>query len=107
SFEPELHIEDLGSSNGMRVREKKLTPNQTVDVYVGDTIELGSTALIVQRSPIAARLRRLWSHGAFEARLEDECARAERSGLPFSVVGVYLEESMPPGAVQETLGQEL
>ncbi|MFO0586158.1 MAG: sigma 54-interacting transcriptional regulator [Polyangiaceae bacterium] len=107
SFEPELHIEDLGSSNGVRVREKKLGPRQTVDVGVGDTIELGSTALIVQRSPAASRLRRLWSHGAFEARLEDECARAERSGLPFSVIRVHVEGTLPPVAVQETLGTEL
>ena len=107
SFEPELHIEDLGSSNGMRVREKKLVARQTVDVGVGDTIELGSTALIVQRSPMTARLRRLWSHGAFEARLEDECARAERSGLPFSVIRIHVEGALPPVAVQETLGQEL
>jgi len=107
SFEPELRIEDLGSSNGMRVREKKLVPRQTVDVFVGDTIELGSTALIVQRSPAASRLRRLWSHGAFEARLEDECARAERSGAPFSVIRIHVDTALPPVAVQETLGQEL
>jgi DNA-binding NtrC family response regulator len=107
SFEPELHIEDLGSSNGVRVREKKLVPLQTVDVYVGDTIDLGSTSLIVQRSPMSARLRRLWSHGAFEARLEDECARAERSGAPFSVMRIHVDGALPPVAVQETLGQEL
>ena len=106
-FEPLLQIEDLGSSNGVRVRDQKLVPRQTIDVYVGDTIDLGSTSLIVQRSPITTRLRRLWSHGAFEARLEDECARAERSGMPFSVLRVHVEGSLPPVAVQETLGQEL
>jgi two-component system response regulator AtoC len=106
-FEPELHIEDLGSANGMRVRDQKLVARQTIDVYVGDTIDLGSTSLIVQRSPTSARLRRLWSHGAFEARLEDECARAERSGAPFSVMRIHVEGALPPVAVQETLGQEL
>jgi two-component system response regulator AtoC len=106
-FEPLLHIEDLGSANGVRVRDQKLTAMQTVDVYVGDTIDLGSTSLIVQRSPMSARLRRLWSHGAFEARLEDECARAERSGAPFSVMRIHVEGVLPPVAVQETLGQEL
>ncbi len=106
-FEPLLHIEDLGSANGVRVRDQKLVAMQTIDVYVGDTIDLGSTSLIVQRSPMTARLRRLWSHGAFEARLEDECARAERSGAPFSVMRIHVEGSLPPVAVQETLGQEL
>jgi len=107
SFEPELRIEDLGSANGVRVRDQKLSAMQTVDVFVGDTIDLGSTSLIVQRSPTNARLRRLWSHGAFEARLEDECARAERSGAPFSVIRIHVEGQLPPVAVQETLGQEL
>ena len=106
-FEPLLQIEDLGSSNGVRVRDQKLVPRQTIDVYVGDTIDLGATSLIVQRSPTTARLRRLWSHGAFEARLEDECARAERSGQPFSVLRVHVEGTLPPVAIQETLGQEL
>lgn len=106
-FEPLLQIEDLGSSNGVRVRDQKLIPLQTIDVYVGDTIDLGSTSLIVQRSPATTRLRRLWSHGAFEARLEDECARAERSGMPFSVLRIHVEGALPPVAVQETLGQEL
>src|SRR5689334_10990457 len=72
-----IEVEDLGSSNGLRVRDLRLAPQQTVEIFPGDAIDLGSTTLIVQRNSATLRPRRLWTHGAFEARLEDECARAE------------------------------
>jgi two-component system, NtrC family, response regulator AtoC len=45
---PTLAIRDLGSSNGTIVRGQKLEGGQLTPIFVGDTIEVGSTVLIVQ-----------------------------------------------------------
>jgi two-component system response regulator AtoC len=104
---PRILLEDLGSSNGVRVREAPLERRQTVEILVGDAIDMGSTTLIVQRSTGTVRPRRLWTHGAFEARLEDECARAERSGGSFALVRLHVETSLPVTIVQELIWSEL
>jgi two-component system, NtrC family, response regulator AtoC len=45
---PELAVIDLGSSNGTFVRGHRIPSNELVPVTVGDTIEIGSTVVIVQ-----------------------------------------------------------
>ncbi|MBX3264360.1 MAG: sigma 54-interacting transcriptional regulator, partial [Labilithrix sp.] len=52
-----LAIEDLGSSNGTRVRGRLLAPNERVGVAPGDLVEIGSAMLIVQPAtpPASAR----------------------------------------------------
>jgi DNA-binding NtrC family response regulator len=75
-----IRLEDLGSANGTRVRERQLDSGETVDVAPGDVIELGSTLILLQRRETARRAKRVWSHGTFEGRLEDECSRCEAAG---------------------------
>ena len=48
-------------------------------------VSAGATVMIVQPGTTGPRLRHLWTHGYFEARVEDECARAEATGRPFAV----------------------
>ena len=98
-----LHVEDLGSSNGTKVRGERLEPNTVSSVSVGEVVDLGLTMMIVQRSATAGRPRRLWTHGYFEVRLEEECERAQRSGANFAVVRILLKESRPSVTVEETL----
>jgi two-component system response regulator AtoC len=100
-------LEDLGSANGVRVRDTQLSPNATVEVRPGDAIDAGSTTLIVQRGVASRRPRRVLSHGAFEARLEEECARAEGTRGVFAVLRIHAGGPVDPTAVQEALGREL
>ncbi len=44
-----LRLEDLGSANGTRVRERKLGRNEVVTVAPGDVVEVGTVVLVVQR----------------------------------------------------------
>lgn len=44
-----LMVRDLGSSNGTIVRGEKLAPNVDTPINVGETIDFGSTVVIVQR----------------------------------------------------------
>ncbi len=85
-----LHITDLGSRNGTIVHDERITANRAVDVSVGDSITIGGTVLIVQRTTHAARPRHVWSHGYFEARLEEECVRASGGAAPFAAARVRL-----------------
>src|SRR5262249_54194411 len=76
----------------------------------GDSIELGPVTLVLQRASKAEtmdRPRRLWTHAYFEGRLEEECARAELSGVPFAVLRVQLEGAAAPGVVQKVLADSL
>jgi DNA-binding NtrC family response regulator len=50
-----LQVRDLGSSNGTVVRGKKLPPNTDVPISVGETIDFGSTVVIVQREVLGGR----------------------------------------------------
>jgi len=81
-------IEDLGSANGTRVRGVNLEPHKAVPVALGEVMDLGSALVMVQQRPIATKEWRIWAHGYFEGRLEDECARAQRSGSSFGLVRI-------------------
>jgi two-component system response regulator AtoC len=86
-----LSIEDLGSANGTRVRDAIIEAHKPATIAAGEAIGIGSTVLIVQRSRWSPGPRRLWSHGHFENRLKDECARAEATGGRFALLRVRLE----------------
>jgi pSer/pThr/pTyr-binding forkhead associated (FHA) protein len=42
------YIEDLGSSNGVRVRGVRIEPRMPTSFSVGDVVELGSVVLVLQ-----------------------------------------------------------
>lgn len=46
-----VQIEDLGSSNGTRVRGEKIAPRKRVRLRVGDLIECGDAVLFVHAKP--------------------------------------------------------
>jgi hypothetical protein len=106
--ESRVFLEDLGSSNGVRVRDVLLERRGTVEILPGDPIDLGSTTLIVQRGLASTpRPRRLWTHGAFEARLEDECVRAERSGAAFAVLRLHVGSGGSVKTLHDAIWEEL
>ncbi len=100
---PALAIEDGGSVNGTRIRDAAATPGARFPVALDEPFTLGSVTLIVQRRVAPARARRVWSHGYFEGRLEDECARAARFGQVFALVHVVLERELPADVVRGAL----
>jgi two-component system, NtrC family, response regulator AtoC len=107
---PPMTVEDLGSSNGTRLRGRKLDASERAPLSLGDAIELGPVTLVVQRAAkteVADRPRRLWTHAYFEGRLEEECARAEISGVPFAVLRLQLEGAASPGIVQKVLNDSI
>jgi two-component system, NtrC family, response regulator AtoC len=72
-----LAIEDLGSANGTRVRDVRLTADARVEVSPGDVVELGKALCLVQGPARAGAPTAPWSEGYLAARL-DESATAPR-----------------------------
>ncbi len=96
-------IEDLGSANGTRVRGNQLKPGHPIAIAVGELIGLGTVSVIVQHQSRPARTRKMWTHDYFEARLEEECAREERSGVMFALMRIHADRRAPTSFVEETL----
>jgi DNA-binding NtrC family response regulator len=86
-----IEFVDLGSRNGSHVRGERASPNVPTAIRPGDTVSFGSTVLTLQRASATDKPRHIWNHGYFEARLEEECARAARDGTSFSVLRLRLE----------------
>jgi DNA-binding NtrC family response regulator len=101
-------IEDLGSANGTRVRGSLLSQGQAVELPAGESIELGGAIVMLQRRSMLTREWRIWAHGYFEARLEDECARAARSGTSFALLRIKVgDDSRSEIVVQQVIANTL
>jgi two-component system, NtrC family, response regulator AtoC len=102
-----LLIEDLGSSNGTRVRDSRIPPKQSVEVALGEPIDVGSVMIVVQQRAVPVHQRHIWAHGYFEARLEEECARAKRAGSEFVVVRLHCGGTISSRDVEACLSRQL
>ncbi len=97
-------IEDMGSANGTRVRGALIEAGFPMPVGLGEVMDLGSAMVMVQQRPTATREWRIWAHGYFEGRLEDECARAARTSAIFGLVRIRATEG---DLVQQVLANTL
>jgi two-component system response regulator AtoC len=101
-----LAIADLGSSNGTRIDGRPLVPHEAEPLLPGSVVTMGNTVMVVQRASAEARTRQLWSHGYFESRLEEECARAEQRKTTFAILQVRFD-TVVAGAVESCLSASL
>lgn len=104
---PEVTITDLGSANGTRLRGEQIAPEVTVKVPIGEAIEIGGAILMVQQRAVPTREWRIWAHGFFEGRLEDECVRASRAGSTFGLLRLIPSDATAPDVVQQVLANML
>jgi DNA-binding NtrC family response regulator len=102
----ELTIEDLGSRSGTRIGESVLEPGKAAPLAPGVSVTIGDVSVVVQKSSHAPP-RRIWTHGYFESRLEEECIRAERFKNQFSVLRVRCEPNVEPTVIEEVLANIL
>jgi len=82
-----LTIEDAGSTNGTYIGERALAPGVPCPLRIGDSVHLGSVTMVVYAWSHGGSPDQefLWSDAAFQARLEYECGRAQRTRDPFCV----------------------
>lgn len=109
-------IEDLGSLNGTRVRDRSLQRGDIEELVPGEAFELGSVMCIVQRRQSAERSRRraFKPHSYIEARLEEELDRVSRAAQGSAAVSstiallrVHFEGELPNGALDVVLAGSL
>jgi DNA-binding NtrC family response regulator len=94
-----LAIVDLGSSNGTCVDGVQLVAHEAAPLLPGSVVTMGNTVVVVQHASAEARTRQLWSHGYFESRLEEECARAAQRKTTFAVLRVRFDPATA-GAIE-------
>src|SRR5512139_3635219 len=87
---PTLTLRDENSANGTRVRNQPLEGGAVVTIECGEVLQLGKVTLIVQQRPVA-KMHRVWHHEYFEARLDEECARAQREASTFAVARFHCD----------------
>jgi two-component system response regulator AtoC len=114
-FGDEILIEDVGSTNGTRVREpaqwtpdldpreiaateRQLERGERVRLVSGAIVMLGTVMLMFQARPTRGRPRRIWPRALFEERVEEECARAARETRTFALVRIRLTGTSSPTA---------
>ena len=102
----ELALEDLGSPSGTRIGDVQIEAGKQVPFSPGISVSLGTVSIVVQKSSYAPP-RRIWTHGYFESRLEEECIRAERFKTQFSVLRVRCEPNVDPVVIEEILANVL
>jgi hypothetical protein len=94
-----LVVEDVGSTNGTRVREQPLRKGEQMELSLGETVTIGSTVLTLQERPPDPRRPRFCSNAYFERRVAGECRRADVSGGTVALGRVSLDaEPFFPGA---------
>jgi two-component system response regulator AtoC len=102
-----LEIEDLGSANGTRVREQEINRGVRVRVNLGEAITIGSTILLAQNRAPSLKPRQIWPHVYFEARLIEECARAQSTRSIFALARIRLEGHTPSEKAREAIAASL
>lgn len=113
-----VELEDLGSANGSRVGNQAVRSGQRLEVKAGESIGVGSTLLVIQKSRTIAPGQRFFQHAYFEARVDDECSRAKFSRSSFALVrlgvsgkgspeaGDWLVHALPAGATLGLFGRD-
>ena len=102
-------LEDLGSTNGSRVRDRLLHRGDIAEIVPGEAFEIGKVMCIVQRKGGSHEKPRrvIKSHGYVEARLEEELEKREGNSGGIALVRIHVEGHLPDGALDELVGRTL
>jgi DNA-binding NtrC family response regulator len=105
---PTLEVRDLGSCNGTRIAGRQVAAGVDTEIEVGTAVTVGSTTILVQRGhQVSLPNRRFWQHEDFEVRIEEECARSERSKGNFTLVRMLVDRSASRFEVWKSLANSL
>ena len=104
---PAIRIEDRGSANGTRVRDEVVRANGRTCVALGEGVIIGSTVIMVLHDRSPSGSWRLWSHVYFTARLDEECARAEKDGMPLGLARLRFGATVPMPKIVPVLAGKL
>ena len=98
-----LAIRDEGSRNGLSRHGRRLPPGELVPIAPREVIEIGSGFLSVRPARTHTRAGRIWSHDYVEGRIEEECARRERTGGSFALIRLRLPAGSDAAASDQAM----
>jgi two-component system response regulator AtoC len=96
--EGEVRIRDLGSRNGTQVNGQRVEGEQLL--FAGDTITIGTAAIIVYLAPAPASRPPPVDARALHRRLEEELERARLFDRPLGVFCLQVEAGAPRDAIR-------
>jgi transcriptional regulator with PAS, ATPase and Fis domain len=100
---PVCTIEDVGSSNGTKVRDVAIAAHRPHELGVNELVTIGSLILIVQARFTPTRTNRVASHEYMQTRVEEECARASRNSGQFALLRFRVESECEQEVVDALL----
>ena len=85
-----LEIVDEGSRNGTRVRGRSVASGVVTSLSVGDAIQIGEAAILLQEVTLSfdrnPSISQLHDFDPTSPAVDIECARSARTGAPFAIV---------------------
>jgi two-component system, NtrC family, response regulator AtoC len=101
-----LQLEDLGTGRVTKIREVLVVPKTPTPLAPGELVMIGSVLIIIQRRTSEA-LRRIWTHGYFEARLEEACISSERFHTRFALLRIHCDGQPAQELIEDVLANAL
>jgi two-component system, NtrC family, response regulator AtoC len=86
-----LTLHALDAAAVTAVGSTRLEAGSEAGIAPGMILTFGKVSVVVQSSGASSRLRHVRTHGYFEGRVEDECARVDQSGGGFVVARFVLK----------------
>jgi two-component system response regulator AtoC len=103
-----ITLEDLGSLNGSRVRDRALRKGDVAAIVPGEAFEIGKVMCIVQRKSGEKKPGRgLRPHSYVEARIDEEIERRADGAAGVSLARLHVEGTLPTGVLEEAIGATL
>jgi DNA-binding NtrC family response regulator len=85
-----VQLVDLTSRNGTQVGDRRLVPNEPVEIHLGDTIRIGEVVLVLQPQSECSAVR-FFTRSAFEAHVDREVLSAAKTASSFAFARVAVE----------------
>ncbi|MCA1827516.1 MAG: sigma 54-interacting transcriptional regulator [Myxococcales bacterium] len=102
SLGPPVRVEDMGSGLATSVGEERVGAGHAVELAPGDIVHFGGVIAMVEGRGTAPP-RRIFPHGYFELRLEEECNRAARYHSTFAMLRIACDPACPPAVIEEVV----
>jgi DNA-binding NtrC family response regulator len=85
-----VQLQDLASRNGTLVGDRRLSPNEPIEINIGDTIRIGEVVLVLQAQSECSCVR-FFTRSAFESYVDHEVTVASKAGSTFAFCRVVVE----------------
>jgi DNA-binding NtrC family response regulator len=98
-----ITVEDVGSSNGTKLRDIAIPPHEPRALGVNELVTVGALTLIIQTRFATVQTSSVATHDDLVGRVEQECARDSRDDVQFAVIRIRVAGNAPEHAILDAL----